>query len=176
MLKEKVLTRFITKERFFPYALKFTALLGISVAAPFLHFQAVTGTIVNAALIMAVIMLGRKEAIMIGIFPSLISVVTGLLVPAVVPLIPFIIFSNVILIFAVSFIGKENYWKGIVFGSIAKFVFLSISGIILVRVFEWDSLSKIIATMFSWQQLLTALSGGIVAYATLKILKKYSLC
>jgi len=99
-------------------------------------------------------------------------VVTGLLVPAVVPLIPFIIFSNVILIFAVSFIGKENYWKGIVWGSFVKFAFLSISGIILVKVFEWNSMAKIIAMMFSWQQLLTVLSGGIVAYATLKVLKK----
>ena len=172
MPKEKVLSRFIVKEKFFPYALKFTALLGISVAAPFFHFQAVTGTIVNAALIMALVMLGRKEAITIGIFPSLISVVTGLLVPAVVPLVPFIILSNIILILAVSFIGKENYWKGIIFGSIAKFAFLSISGIILVRVFEWNSLSKIIAMMFSWQQLLTALAGGVVAYGALKILKK----
>jgi hypothetical protein len=172
MAKENILTRFIAKEKFFPYALTFTALLGVSIAAPFLHFQALTGTIVNAVLIISVIMLGRKEAITIGIFPSLISVVVGLLAPAVIPLIPFIIFSNMILIFAVSFIGKENYWKGVVSGSIAKFIFLYAAGIILVKSFEWNSMAKIIAMMFSWQQLLTALSGGIVAYGALKILKK----
>jgi len=171
-MAENILTRIITKEKFFPYALKFTALLGISVAAPFFHFQAMTGTIVNAVLIIAVIMLGRKEAIMIGIFPSLISVVTGLLVPAVAPLVPFIILSNVILILVVSFLGKENYWKGIIFGSFAKFIFLYGVGIILVKIFEWNSMTKIISMMFSWQQLLTALSGGIVAYGALKILKK----
>jgi len=172
MIQEDILTRFITKEKFFLYALKFTALLGISVAAPFFHFQALTGTIVNAALIMAVIMLGRKEAITIGIFPSLISIVTGLLVPAAQPLVPFIILSNIILILVVGFSGKENYWEGVISGSILKFGFLSVSGIILVKVFEFDSMSKIIAMMFSWQQLLTALSGGVVAYGALKILKK----
>lgn len=160
------------KENVFSYALKFTILLGISIAAPFLHFQAITGTIVNAALIMAVVMLGRREAVTIGIFPSVISIVTGLLIPAAVPLIPFIIFSNVILIFMFSFFSRENYWKGIFAGSILKFVFLYFSGIILVRIFELSSLAKIINVMFSWQQLLTALSGGLVAYASLKIFKK----
>lgn len=174
-IKEAVLERFIIKEGFLAYAGKFTILLGLAVVAPFLHFQAVTGTIVNATLIIAVVILGRKEAIMIGIFPSLISIITGLLVPAVVPLIPFIILSNIIFIFIFSFIRKESYWKGVIFGSIAKFLFLSISGIILVKIFEWNSLAKVIAMMFSWQQLLTALSGGIVAYAVLRVLKKKDL-
>jgi riboflavin transporter len=171
-INKEVLTRFMVKENIFAYATKFTILLGLAVTAPFLHFQAITGTIVNAALIIAVVVLGRKEAIMIGIFPSIISIITGLLVPAVIPLIPFIILSNIILIFIFSFIKKESYWKGVVFGSIAKFVFLSISGIILVKVFELNSLAKIIAMMFSWQQLLTALSGGVVAFAVLRVLKK----
>ncbi len=172
MIKENILARVMIKESFFAYAIKFTILLGLAVAAPFLHFQAITGTIVNATLIMAVVILGRKEAVMIGIFPSIISIIPGLLVPAVVPLIPFIILSNIILVFVFSFIGKESYWKGIIFGSVAKFAFLSIFGIVLVKIFEWNSLAKIIAMMFSWQQLLTALSGGVVAYATLKVLKK----
>lgn len=172
MIKERILKRLMIKENVFSYALKFTILLGISIAAPFLHFQAITGTIVNAALIMAVVMLGRREAVTIGIFPSVISIVTGLLIPAAVPLIPFIIFSNVILIFMFSFFSRENYWKGIFAGSILKFVFLYFSGIILVRIFELSSLAKIINVMFSWQQLLTALSGGLVAYASLKIFKK----
>ncbi len=172
MIKEKILTRLMIKENFFSYALKFTALLGVSVVAPFLHFQAVTGTIVNAMLIMAVVMLGRKEAVMIGIFPSVISVIAGFLSPAVGPLIPFIIFSNIILIFAFGFIGRENYWKGIVSGSILKYAFLYFSGIVLIKVFELGSLAKIISVMFSWQQLLTALSGGVVAYFALKVLKK----
>jgi hypothetical protein len=172
MIKEKILSRVMIKEDVFAYATKFTILLGLAVAAPFFHFQAVTGTIVNSVLIIAVMILGRKEAITIGIFPSLISIVAGLLNPAVISLVPFIILSNVILIFAVSLIGRENYWKGVVTGSISKFVFLSLAGIILVRVFEWNSMTKIIAMMFSWQQLFTALAGGIVAYATLKVLKR----
>lgn len=172
MIKENILTKIIVKTNFFPYALKFTAVLGISVAAPFFHFQAVTGTIVNAALIIAVVILGKKEAIAIGLFPSLISIVTGLLVPATVPLVPFIILSNMILILVFDILRDRGYWKGIVWGSILKFSFLYISGIILIKIFESDSLSRIIALMFSWQQLLTALTGGIVAYATLKILRK----
>lgn len=172
MIKENILTRAFTKEKVFPYALKFTVLLGILVAAPFLHFQAVTGTMVNAMLIVAVMMLGRKEAITIGIFPSLISVVTGLLAPAVTPLIPFIIFSNIILILTFDALRRKNYWKGIIWGSILKFTFLFLAARVLAFVFAGSAFVKIAAMMFSWQQLLTALSGGIVAYVTLKTLKR----
>jgi hypothetical protein len=122
-------------------------------------------------LIVAVAILGKKEAIAIGIFPSLISIVAGLLVPAAVPLIPFIILSNVILIFVFDFLRKKNYWRGVIFGSILKFSFLYFSGVVLVRIFESNILAKITALMFSWQQLLTALSGGIVAYAVLRVMK-----
>jgi len=172
IIRENIVARFTTKENFFPYALKFTTLLGIAVAAPFFHFQAITGTIVNAILMITTVILGRKEATMISVFPSIISIITGLLVPAIFPLIPFIILSNIILIFTFDFLRKRNYWKGVIFGSILKFSFLYISGIVLIKIFEWNSLAKIIAMMFSWQQLLTALSGGIVAFAVLRVLKK----
>ena len=172
MIKENVITRFITKENIFPYALKFTALLGISIAAPFFHFQAVTGTIVNATLIIAAVVLGKKEAIAIGIFPSIISIITGLLVPSAIPLVPFIIIGNVILILTFSFFKKNNYWKGIILGSVSKFLFLCVAGFIVSKIFESSVLVKISMTMFSWQQLLTALSGGIVAYVALRIIKK----
>jgi hypothetical protein len=135
-ISEKILTRPAVKENIFVYAAKFTVLLGLAIAAPFLNFQAVTGTIVNATLIVAVAILGKKEAIAIGIFPSLISIVAGLLVPAAVPLIPFIILSNVILIFVFDFLRKKNYWRGVIFGSILKFSFLYFSGVVLVRIFE----------------------------------------
>jgi hypothetical protein len=173
-IKEKVLTRFMIKENFFAFAGKFTVLLGLAVAAPFLHFQAVTGTIVNAVLIIAVVILGRKEAITIGIFPSLMAIVMGLLSKEAVPLIPFIILGNIILIFAFDILRKENYWKGVVLGGTLKFTFLIISGIVLVGIFENTILAKVVFTMLGWQQLLTALSGGVVAYAVLRVLKKHS--
>jgi hypothetical protein len=172
MIKENIMAKIILKEGVFSYAMKFTLLFGISIAAPFLHFQALTGTIVNAVLFITVVILGRKEAIMIGIFPSLISITTGLLLPAVIPLIPFIVLGNAILIFIFSFIREENYWKGVVAGSLLKFGFLYLAGIVSAQLFFGKEFAKIALTMFSWQQLLTALSGGVVAYATLKILKK----
>lgn len=172
MIKEKVLTRFIVKENFLLYILQFTILLGISVATPFFHFQAVTGTIVNATLIIAAVILGKKEAIAIGIFPSVISIITGLLIPAVVPLVPFIILGNIILILTFGFLKENNYWKGIIWGGVSKFLFLYLAGFIVAKIFESSVLAKIAMTMFSWQQLLTALSGGIVAYALLKIFRK----
>ncbi len=172
MIKENVITGFITKENIFPYTLKFTVLLGISIAAPFFHFQAVTGTIVNATLIIAAVILGKKEAIAIGIFPSIISIITGLLIPAVIPLVPFIILGNIILILTFSFLKKNNYWKGIIWGSVSKFLFLYLAGFAVAKIFESSVLAKIAMSMFSWQQLLTALSGGIVAYAALRVIKK----
>jgi len=171
-INEKILNRFIIKKPLFAYAGKFTILLGLAVAAPFFHFQAVTGTMVNAALIVAAFILGRKEAIAIGIFPSIVSIITGLLIPSVIPLIPLVILGNVILILVFSSLRKNNYWKGVIWGSISKFVFLYATGIVIAKVFENDVISKIVTAMFSWQQLLTALSGGIVAYAVIRIFKK----
>lgn len=172
MIKEKTISQFIFREKIFSYAFKLVLLLGVVSIAPFFNFQAVTGTIVNAILIIALIMLGRKEAIMIGIFPSIFSIVFGILSPVVLPLIPFIIVSNIVLILTLDILRKNSYWKGVIWGSILKFLLLYFSGIILVNFFELNDLAKIIAMMFSWQQLATAFSGGIVAYAVLRILKR----
>lgn len=171
-INEKVLNGFMIKETLFAYVVKFTILLGLTVVAPFFHFQAVTGTMVNATLIIAAVILGKKEAIAIGIFPSIISIITGLLIPAVIPLVPFIILGNIILILTSGFFKKNNYWKGIIWGSVSKFIFLYLAGFAVAKIFESSVLAKIAMTMFSWQQLLTALSGGIVAYAALRVIKK----
>ena len=171
-INEKILNRFIIKKPLFAYAGKLTTLLGLAIAAPFFHFQAVTGTMVNATLIIAAVILGKREAIAIGIFPSIISIITGLLIPAVVPLVPFIILGNIILILTFGFFKKNNYWKGIIWGSVSKFLFLYLAGFIVIKIFESSVLAKIAMTMFSWQQLLTALSGGIVAYSVIRIFKK----
>lgn len=172
MIREKVMVLAISKESASAYLMKFTALLGISVISPFLHFQAVTGTVVNAVLIITAVILGKREAVTIGIFPSLISIVAGFLSPVAIPLIPFIVIGNALMIFLFSFLYKESYWKGMISGSLLKFSFLYLSGVFLLDFFKGNNFDNIVSAMFSWQQLLTALSGGIVAYATLKILKK----
>ena len=94
MQKENALTQSKVSTK----VLVFAILLGVSVAVPYLKNQLVTGSIVNATLFLAVVTLGLREAIMIGLIPSLISISVGLLPIVLAPMLPFIMLGNATLV------------------------------------------------------------------------------
>lgn len=152
----------IKKEKIFVLS-QFIILIGIATAAPLFHSQPITGSIVNATLFIAVVLLGVESAILVGLIPSLIALSTGLLPIVLAPMIPFIMAGNAILILAFNYLRNKNYWLAIVSASFIKFLFLfSVS----------REISSTIAVMMSWPQLLTALTGGLIAYLFLKSIKK----
>jgi len=159
----QVKTLVIKKEKIFALS-QFIVLIGIATTAPLLHSQPITGSIVNATLFIAVVLLGVRSAILIGLIPSLIALSTGLLPTVLAPMIPFIITGNAVLILVFSYLRNKNYWLAMISASLLKFLLL----------FSFSrGISSVIALMMSWPQLLTALSGGLIAYLFLKAVKKF---
>ena len=151
---------------------QFTSLMAVATLAPFLLQQAIVGPMVNAAIFVSVVLLGARNAVLIGILPSLVALSTGLLPPVLAPMIPFIMTGNILLIMVFSSLREKNYWLGIITASILKFIFLfSASSIVIYLLLNKDVAPKV-AMIMSYPQLFTALSGGLIAYLFLRSIKK----
>jgi len=146
----------------------FAVLLAIAIVAPLLHNQLVTGAIVNAVLFLATVTLGWTAAVAIGALPSLIAAVSGTLPAPLIPMIPFIITGNIILITIFYLLKNKKYFLGAISASLLKFLFLYSASATLFQFLLPQKLAPQMAQMMSWPQLITALFGGLLAFAFLR--------
>ncbi len=168
----------LSKARLF-YLIKFLSLLTLATAAPLLgfHSQWITGPLVNAALILAVYLVGIRGALLIGLLPSTIALGVGLLPAVLAPMIPFIIISNTLLVLIIDWFKDQkvfsrfNYWWGLFFAAGLKYLFLFITSGIVINLLLKQSLAVKVAQLMSWPQFFTALIGGVLAWLVLKILQ-----
>ena len=159
------------KEEIFT-SIQFVSLMAVATIAPFFLQQAIVGPAVNATLFISVVLLGARNAMLIGILPSLVALSTGLLPPVLAPMIPFIMTSNVLLVLVFSSLIKKNYWTGMVTASILKFVFLFGASSIVIDLLLNKDIAPKVAMIMSYPQLFTALSGGLIAFLFLRAIKK----
>jgi hypothetical protein len=151
-------------------------LVCVAVVAPlFIKQQLVAGTIVNATLIIGVSLLGARDGLLIGLLPSSIALATGLLSPALAPMIPFIIIGNALLVLAFNYLSKINFWVGAIVGSVVKFAFLYGTSTVVIGLLINKQVAPAVAQMMAWPQLVTAVAGGILAFGVIRLLKKSSL-
>jgi riboflavin transporter len=141
------------------FLVKAFALAGLIIVAPLLKNQMITGTIVNCILFVSVVLLGRNTALSLCVIPSIISLFTGLISIVMVPIIPFIIISNMILVLSFDFL-KKNQYLAVVLSALFKFVFLFLASSFVVRMFP---IGQKAAVMFGYPQFFTALAGGVLA-------------
>lgn len=167
MSKTKILSLPLSKILFWKAAL-FASFVGIASLAPILKQQLITGSVVNAILLISLVMLGREAAILIGFLPSVISLSLGFLPLVFAPFLPFIIGGNIILVLVFGFLRKKNYWLAMVSAGFLKFVFLAVSSSIIVNLFIKGPVAKQLAFMMSWPQLITVICGGFLAYLFVK--------
>jgi hypothetical protein len=153
-------------------AIMLAAFIGIATFAPYMKEQLVTGTIVNAMLFAGVALMGANEGLLIGLVPSSMALAIGLLSPAMAPMIPFIIVGNALLVLTFNFTRKINYWLGVLTGSLMKFGFLFLTSSIVAGFFASNAtLAASVTTILTWPQLITAVSGGILAYGIVRLVK-----
>ncbi len=156
--------------------LTLAVLVCIAVVAPiFIKQQLITGTIVNATLIIGVSLLGARDGLLIGLLPSSIALATGLLSPALAPLVPFIILGNVMLVLVFNYLSRINFWVGVIVGGIVKFAFLYGTSTVVIGLLINKQVAPAVAQMMAWPQLVTAIAGGILAFVVIRLLKKTSL-
>lgn len=142
--------------------IQFIVLLSVSIMAPFIHNQIITGSIVNALLFISVFTIGINGALLLCLIPSIFALLAGTLSSVFSSFIPFIVVANILLVISFGYLRKSNYWLGVVSASLLKFLFLLITSI---------SVLKIVSPVFGWLQFLTALIGGVLAYFLLKFSK-----
>jgi len=154
----------------------FVGLLAVAAVIPhYVHNQFITGPIVNAVLFIATVVLGAGNAILIGLVPSVVALVSGLLPLPLAPMVPFIMISNAILILVFSGLRQTNYWAGVFGGTLIKYAFLYLTSTIVVGLISNQNIAaKAAATMMAWPQIVTALIGGIIAFGVLKVYEKNS--
>ncbi len=160
MIREKIIT--LNKINL-QIIYKFIALLSVVFIAPFFHNQIITGTIVNASLFIAVTTINPIGAILIGLLPSTVALFTGTLPIFLVPMLPIIMLSNVLLILIFNYTKKLNYWTSISISGLTKFLFLFFSSSLILT-----SDLTIINSSFGIIQLITTLFGGTLAYFLIK--------
>jgi hypothetical protein len=170
-MKNSILTPGIKKDALIMLVL----LIGFSVAAPLVfRQQLITGTFVNATLIIGASLLGVSNGILIGLIPSTIALATGIISPAMAPMIPYIIIGNAILVLTFSYLSRLNYWLGAAVGSVLKFAFLYGISNVVFNLFVNEKLAPAAAQAMSWPQLATAVAGSIIAYIALLVLRTCS--
>jgi hypothetical protein len=138
----------------------------------FIHTQWLTGSLVNAFLILSCLMLGFRSALLLAFVPSVVALSTGLLPFVLAPMVPFIVLGNIILIFVFYLIPKENFFMTLVLASFLKFVFLYLTAHFVAQYFLTEMILSKVLLMMSWPQFATAILGGGIAYSVLKMSHK----
>jgi hypothetical protein len=150
---------------------QFGSLLILISITPLIGNQFITGTVVNAILFLSTILFGTYTAIFLAFTPSFFASISGILPMVILPMIPFIIISNIVLIKSFNYF-KNKYWTAIILSSSLKFLFLFFCGNLMINFFLSNNAINPILTIMGWHQLITSISGGIIAFLILKIIKK----
>jgi hypothetical protein len=139
-------------------------LVGAAAIAPLLHQQLITGTIVNVALFLAVMLAGFRAAAAVAVVPSLIALAAGTLPAVMAAMIPFIMAGNIALVGIFAALKKVGYWPAAIFASAIKFGILALSANFVLSAITHGQISLSLASMMGWPQLITALLGSVFAY------------
>ena len=141
----------------------------------------ITGSAVNAILIICVMICGLSSGLTIAMLSPVLAKLAG--IGPLWMLIPFIILGNMVLVLIWHILGNKPFGKkeivayvaAAIVAALAKFGVLYI-GIVKIAVpFMLDlkeMQAMVISTMFSVPQLITALIGGLVAITIVPAMKK----
>ena len=151
---------------------KFIALLGLATFSPFFFNQSITGVIVNAVLIITTVLIGFRSAFLVAVTPSIIAYSIGFSPSALLPMVPFIMVGNLILIFVFYFFYKKNYWLASATAAFLKFTFLFLTSRLIAVYFLPEAMATKISVMMGAPQFFTAIGGAVVAFIFLKFIKK----
>jgi len=132
--------------------------------------QFITGSLVNACLIVAADTTGLWGGAAVAILAPFGAILTGATMP--LPFAPVVAAGNFILVLMYALI-RRNHILGIAAGAVLKFAFLFAGVNIFVRLMNMPGQKAAAMTsMFSWPQLVTAAIGGIIALLVLKALNR----
>lgn len=146
--------------------LAFLLLSTLIITPLFLHNQWYTGTLVNSILVLTLLQIGLQEAILFCFIPSVVVFATGTLPSPLLPIIPFIITSNLILVLIIDQLKKRNFKKiTILFiAPFLKFICLYGTWLLIMPFLLSETLIIKTATIFGGMQFITALLGTSITF------------
>lgn len=127
--------------------------------------QWITGTIVNAVLFVACYRVGIVNAVFVGLLPSSIALMRGLLPMPMYAILPYIMLANAAMVSSFALIKVNSVMVRVISASLLKF------GILFFAISYFVSVPVTISQMMTWPQLITALAGGLLAMATIKVFR-----
>jgi len=148
--------------------------------------QPVTGPLINMMLLLTTLILEPYSGMALGAMTPMVAAFRGQLPPILIPMVPFIIVSNALLIGVFALVekilckrfGKDNplinpgCWIGLFTGSLIKFLWLYLSALFFIPLFFGKELPEKIVAMMALPQFITAVIGGIFAFIIFQLLKK----
>jgi len=150
-------------------AVIFALFLAIAIILPaFFHSQWMTGPIINATLLLATVLIGPMEAILLGLMPSAVALSTGLLPLPLAPMVPFIMIGNAVFIVIFHYLRGQNFVFRLGISAFLKFAFLHLSVTFAMSKLLDTGLVAKLAVMMSWPQFVTAVMGGVIIYPIIK--------
>jgi hypothetical protein len=150
-------------------AIFFAIGLAICLVLPaFFHNQWITGPIINATLLLATVLVGPTEAVLLGLMPSTMAFLGGLLPLPLAPMLPFIMIGNAIMVMTFHTVRPKNFWGAVGLAALLKFAFMHGSVVFLLSRMMDSGLTAKLAVMMSWPQFFTAIIGGAIIYPIVK--------
>lgn len=146
--------------------------LFVAIVPMFVHNQWLTGPFINALLLLACVLIGPMEAVVLGLFPSTVALSSGILPLPLAPMIPFIMISNAIFVAVFYYLNKKSFSVGVVVAAFLKFLFLFLVSTFLAQNLLSETLLQKVVAMMSWPQFVTALIGGVFAFGVLRFLRR----
>ncbi|GAB4113170.1 MAG: hypothetical protein Kow00103_04610 [Candidatus Caldatribacteriota bacterium] len=131
--------------------------------------QLITGPGINAILFLSALSVGWSGGILIGICTPIVAAMRGILPPPLTPLIPFIALGNGVLVILFFWLQKKNKFLGVIIASTIKFLILVTAVNLLVQVPDK------VAQIMSFPQLITAVTGGLIALLIAQAIKSSGL-
>lgn len=142
--------------------------------------QFITGSCVNAVLVISALMAGLWSGVTVAVLSPFFAYLLGI-GPKLIQIVPGVAIGNLVFVLALYFLIGMNQKSilrqgvGLLISAAAKFLTLYLVVVKCIVPLIANLKPQQIATfsaMFSWPQLVTALIGGTVALAILPLLKK----
>lgn len=156
----------------------FGLLLALALVIPVFGWpQAVTGTLVNALLLLTVEYLGAGPAILLGTLTPLGGLLHGVLPLPMAVMIPFIMLGNATLVSLYAALRGRNRFVALGISAVAKFALLYAAvtllaarplALMLGGAAKTVAMPPALVNMMAWPQLVTALAGGLLALAVMR--------
>jgi len=144
-------------------------LLAITLVVQFLKMpQLITGSLVNAMLVITTGTVGLFSGISIGLLTPVIAFLVGIL--KFPPMIPFIIVGNAL--YTWLYYSQKNAVIGIPLAAVVKYMWLSISAKYILKGLG-IKVPPMVVQAFTLPQLITALLGGVIGMALILLLQRY---